>query len=236
LQIGSTYSASTGYGIETASILSGSTYNTYLQKLIQVVSDSSGHYRLDSHLHPNNSIDVDTSDANTLKFRNNFGKATTLYGYVTFAWDSNTRLLQAKKRYKYAYTTTTNTNGTKSYAGSFTEDTSFSAANYYVSLSSGSYKLVAATAAATPFYFYNSPIDLGIPDFMNPQNVAYVTNSTAPFLTKTTVAATEGTSGSIYRSVNATYRSQVLTPGSNATNKTVVWTTQFLCWRCKIIK
>jgi hypothetical protein len=220
LQIGSTYSASTGYGIETASILSGSTYNTYLQKLIQVVSDSSGHYRLDSHLHPNNSIDVDTSDANTLKFRNNFGKATTLYGYVTFAWNSNTRLLQAKKRYKYAYTTTTNTNGTKSYAGSFTEDTSFSAANYYVSLSSGSYKLVAATAAATPFYFYNSPIDLGIPDFMNPQNVAYVTNSTAPFLTKTTVAATEGTSGSIYRSVNATYRSQVLTPGSNATTKT----------------
>lgn len=219
MQIGSTYSASAGYGIEAASIPSASTYNTYLQKLVQVVSDSSGHFRFDSHLHPNNSIDVDTSDANTLKFRNNFGKAATLYGYVTFAWDSNTRLLQAKKRYKYAYTTTTNTNGTKSYSGSYTEDSAFGAANYYVSLSSGVYKLVSSSAAATPFYFYNSPIDLGIPDFMNSQNVAYVTNSTAPFLTKTTVASTEGTSGAIYRSVNATYRSQVLTPGSDATTK-----------------
>ena len=219
LQIGSTYNASTGYDIEASSIPSSSTYNNYLQKLVQVVSDSSGNYRFDSHLHPNNSIDVDTSDSNKLKFRNNFGKAATLYGYVTFAWDSNTRLLQAKKRYKYAYTTTTNTNGTKSYSGSYTEDASFSAANYYVSLSSGSYKLVATAASATPFYFYNSPIDFGIPDFMNPLNVAYVTNSTAPFLTKTTVAETEGTNGSIYRGVNATYRSQVLTPGSNATTK-----------------
>jgi hypothetical protein len=219
LQIGSTYNSSTGYEIEASSFPSSSTYKNYLQKLVQVVSDSSGNYRFDSHLHPNNSIDVDTSDSNKLKFRNNFGKAATLYGYVTFAWNSNTRLLQAKKRYKYAYTTTSNTNGTKSYSGNYTEDASFSAANYYVSLSSGSYKLVATAASATPFYFYNSPIDFGIPDFMNPLNVAYVTNSTAPFLTKTSVAETEGTNGSIYRSVNATYRSQVLTPGSNATTK-----------------
>lgn len=219
LQIGSTYSATTGYDVEAGTIPSTSTYNTYLQKLIQVVSDSSGYYRIDSHLHPNNSIDVDTSDSNKLKFRNNFGKASTLYGYVTFTWDSSTRKLQAKKRYKYSYTTTTNANNTTSYSGSYTEDTSFSAAGYYVSLSSGSYKLVSSAASATSFYFYNSPIDFGIPDFMNPLNVAYVTNSAAPFLSKVTTSAVEGTSGAIYKNVNATYRSQVLTTGSDATTK-----------------
>jgi hypothetical protein len=219
LQIGSTYSASTGYDVEAASIPTGSTYNTYLQKLIQVVSDSSGYYRFDSHLHPNNSIDFDASDSNKLKFRNNFGKTSTLYGYVAFSYDSSTRLIQAKKRYKYSYTTVTNTNGTTANTGAYTEDTSFSAQNYYVSLSGSSYKLVAAQASATPFYIYASPIDFDIPTLINPNNVAYVTNSAAPFLTKTTVTATEGTSGSIYRSVNSTYRSQVLTPGSDATTK-----------------
>lgn len=220
LQIGTTYNATTGYGVETGTIATGSTYNTYLQKLVQLVTDSSGYYRVDSHLHPNNSIDFDASDSNKLKFRNNFGKASTLYGYVAFSWDSSTRLLQAKKRYKYSYTTTTNTNGTKAYTGSFTEDTSFTAANYYVSLASGSYKLVAAAASATPLYFYTSPIDFGIPDFMNPLNVAFVTNGAAPFLSKTTVSAIEGTSGIIYTNVNATYRSQVLTAGSDSATKT----------------
>lgn len=219
LQIGSTYSASAGYDVEAASIPSDSTYNTYLQKLIQVVSDSSGYYRFDSHLHPNNSIDFDASDSNKLKFRNNFGKTSTLYGYVAFSYDSSTRLIQAKKRYKYSYTTTNNTNGTTSNAGAYTEDTTFSAQNYYVSLSGSSYKLVASQASATPFYVYASPIDFGLPTFMNPTNAAYVTNSAAPFLTKTTVTATEGTSGNIYRSVNSTYRNQVLTPGSDATTK-----------------
>jgi hypothetical protein len=219
LQIGSSYSASTGYDVEAASIPTGSTYNTYLQKLVQVVSDNSGYFRFDSHLHPNNSIDFDASDSNKLKFRNNFGKTSTFYGYVAFSYDSSTRLIQAKKRYKYSYTTTTNTNGTTANTGAYTEDNSFSAQNYYVSLSGSSYKLVASQASATPFYIYASPIDFDIPSLINPNNVAYVTNSAAPFLTKTTVAATEGTSGSIYRSVNSTYRSQVLTPGSDATTK-----------------
>jgi hypothetical protein len=93
--VGSTYSATTGYAVETGAITSGATYNTYLQKIIQVVADSSGYYRLDPHLHPNNSIDFDATDGNKLKFRNNFGKASTLYGYVTFAYDSTTKLLRA---------------------------------------------------------------------------------------------------------------------------------------------
>ena len=53
LQVGSVYSASTGYAVEAGKLPSSTTYNNYLQKLIQVVADSSGYYRLESHLHPN---------------------------------------------------------------------------------------------------------------------------------------------------------------------------------------
>ena len=219
MQIGDTYSATTGYAVEAGSITSSASYETYLRKLIQVVADSSGYYRLDPHLHPNNSIDFDSTDGNKLKFRNNFGKAANLYGYVTFAYDSSTKLLQAKKRYKYSYTSTTATTGT-SYAVSYTEDTAFSAAGYYVNLSGGVYKLVVSASSATPLYLFNSPLELGIPEFLNPNKVAFVTNDPAPFLSKNSVAATEGTSGSVYRQVNATYRPQVLTPGSDATTKT----------------
>jgi hypothetical protein len=219
LQIGDTYSATSGYAVEAGSITSSATYETYLRKLIQVVADSSGYYRLDPHLHPNNSIDFDSTDDNKLKFRNNFGKAANLYGYVTFAYDSSTKLLQAKKRYKYSYTSTSGSTGT-SYAVSYTEDNAFTAAGYYVNLSGGVYKLVSAASSATPFYLYNSPLDLGVPEFLNPNKVAFVTNGPAPFLSKNTVAATEGTSGSIYRQVNATYRPQVLNPGTDTTTKT----------------
>ena len=219
LQIGDTYSATSGYAVEAGSITSSATYETYLRKLIQVVADSSGYYRLDPHLHPNNSIDFDSTDGNKLKFRNNFGKAANLYGYVTFTYDSSTKLLQAKKRYKYSYTSTSGSTGT-SYAVSYTEDTAFTAAGYYVNLSGGVYKLVASVSSATPLYLFNSPLELGIPEFLNPNKVAFVTNDPAPFLSKNSVAATEGTSGSVYRQVNATYRPQVLTPGPDATTKT----------------
>jgi hypothetical protein len=128
-------------------------------------------------------------------------------------------LLQAKKRYKYSYTSTTLTTGT-SHAVSYTEDTAFTAAGYYVNLSGSVYKLVSAASSATPFYLYNSPLDLGVPEFLNPNKVAFVTNGPAAFLSKNTVAATEGTSGSIYRQVNATYRPQVLNPGTDTTTKT----------------
>jgi hypothetical protein len=220
MQVGSTYDATNGYALETGTLASTTTYSQYLQKLMQVVTDGSGYYRIESSLHPNNALDFDAADANKLKFRNNFGKATTLYGYVTFAYDSSTKLLQAKKRYKYAYTTAVNVKGGTTHAVSYTEDTSFSAANYYVNLNSGVYKLVASASGATPLYAYNSALELGIPEFLNPLKVAFVTNDPAPFFSKNTVAATEGTSGSIYRSVNSTYRSQVATPGVNASTKT----------------
>ena len=219
MQVGATYNATNGFAAEVGSMASSTTYNNYLQKLIQVVADSSGYYRLESHLHPNNAIDFDAADGNKLKFRNNFGKATALYGYVTFSYDNVTKKWQAKKRYKYSYTTTNSDRGGTSHAVSYTEDTAFTAANYYVNLSNGVFQLVASSASATPLYVYNSVIDFGIPEFLNPQKVAFVTNDPAPFLSKNSVAATEGTSGSIYKQVNSTYRNQVSNPGVDAATK-----------------
>jgi len=219
LQVGSNYNANTGYAVEVGTLPANTTYNNYLQKLIQVVADSSGYFRLESHLHPNNAIDFDAADGNKLKFRNNFGKVPTAYGYVTFAYDSTTKKWQAKKRYKYSYTTANADRGGTTHAVSYTEDTSFAAANHYVSLSNGVFQLVPSAAQATPLYVYNSAIDFGIPEFLNPQKVAFVTNDPAPFISKNSVAATEGTSGNIYKQVNANYRNQVTTPGPDTSTK-----------------
>lgn len=213
LTIGSTYSASTGYTIESSSLTSTSTLNNYLSKLIIAVSDSSGNFRLDSHLHPNNAIDADTSDSNKLKFRNNFGKASVTYGYVTFTFDSNNKLLQAKKRYKYSYNAST-------YAATYTEDTAFSAANYYVKQENGAYKLVADAASATKLYLYNSPLDLSIPTDFNPAPVSFVTNAAAAFKSDFNPSEIQGTSGLVYKRMNAKYKAQIASVGSNSDTKT----------------
>lgn len=222
LSVGSTYSASAGYAVESGTLGASSSYNSYLTKLLRASApDSYGYFRLDSHLHPNNALDFDASDANTLKFRNIFGKVSSYYGYLTFAYDNSTKLLQAKKRYTYS-TTSTSSGAATTYTGSWTEDSSFAskAQDYYVSYTNGVYKLVASASAATRLYLYNSPLDFGVPTAMNPLGVSFVSNAPAPFLSKTTVAATEGVNGTIYKQVNATYRSQVLTAGADATTKT----------------
>ena len=213
LTIGSTYSATTGYAVESSTIPTASTYNSYLSKLVQAVAGADGYFRLDSHLHPNQSLDADVSDSKRLKFRNNFGKAKTTYGYVTFSYDSSTKLLQARKRYKYSYDATT-------YAATYTEDATFTGANQYVSYTGGVYKLVAEASAATRLYLYASPIDFSIPLNMNPAATGYVSNANAPFKTKTSTDQIEGSNGTIYRNVNSTYRNQITVAGSDATTKT----------------
>ena len=213
LTIGSTYSASTGYTIESSTLTSASTLYSYLTKLVIAVSDSSGNFRLDSHLHPNNAIDADTSDNNKLKFRNNFGKASVTYGYVTFTFDSSNKLLQSKKRYKYSYDAST-------YAATYTEDTAFSAANYYVKQENGVYKLVADAASATKIYLYNSPLDLSIPSDFNPASISFVTNADVAFQSGFNPSQIEGTTGSIYKNTNSKYKAQVTSVGSNADTKT----------------
>ena len=218
LSVGSTYSATTGYAAEGATIPTSATYKTYLSKLMYLVADSTTatYFRLDSHLHPNQSIDFDAADSNKLKFRNNFGKASTTYGYIVFSYDATTKLLQAKKRYKYSYDAAT-------YKATYTQDTAFAAADYYVNLTSGVYKLVSGTATATKLYLFNSPIDFSVPTDFNPTLGTYQTNADAAFKynSQAQSSVVEGTTGSIYKSLssNADYLNQVKTAGSDPTTK-----------------
>ena len=210
LAIGTTYSDSStaGYTATTGTLSSSSTYNDYLTKTIQLVAASDGFYRLDSHLHPNNSIDVDATN-NTLKFRNVFGKTSaTANGYVTFSYDANHRL-QAQNRYIYSYVAST-------YVATYNRDTSFTGTGKYVSLSSGAYALA---DTGTPLYLYPTPLDLGIPSFMNPQAVAMVNNTAAPFKSKITYTSTEVVTR-IKSNVKAAYQSQVASIGTNTDTKT----------------
>jgi len=212
LGVGDTYSATTGFAVEGAVVPSSATVQTMLSKLVQAVGDGTGTFRLDAHLHPNQSLDADPNDSLKLKFRNNFGKASVTYGYVTFSYDAATRLLQARKRYLYSYDATT-------YAATYTEDAAFTGANQYVKLASGAFALVSNPAQATALYVFDSPLDLGIPTAMNPAATPYVTNAAAPFLSKSAVALMEGANGVIATSVNATYKAQVAVAGSDAGTK-----------------
>lgn len=212
LSIGSTFDATAGFTAESGLISNSSTYNTYLSKLFQAVSDTNGNFRFDSYLHPNNSLDCDTSDSNKLKFRNNFGKASVTYGYVTFSYDSQTNLVQAKKRYKYTYDKT-------SYAATYTEDTLFSAAGYYLKELNGSFQLVANASSGTKIYLYSSPISLGIPTDFNPSKVAYATNPAAAFGVNFLTTDYEGVSGFVYRKMASKMQAQVVSVGTNADTK-----------------
>ena len=220
--IGSTYSATNGYTLASATLASTSTYNDYLTKTMQLVTAGDGYYRIDSYLHPNNSIDWGGSTSSpNLKFVNNFGKtSTTGNGFVTFAVTINTTTkvatLQAKNRYTYA-TTSATVNGSTVYTGTYTQDSVFAGAGYYVNLSSGAYALSATSAS---FYLYTTPLSLGMPSFMNPKSIAFVTNSPAPFLSKVTTASIENTTTGISSRVNSTYKSQVASVGTNAATKT----------------
>lgn len=207
------YNAATGYSATAEKITTANaSYQNFLAKLVQLVAQSDGIYRLDSHLHPNNSIDARAEDSYQLKFRNNFGKVSTSYGYVTFSYDSNTQKLQAKNRYLYTLTVA-NSTGTASYA----VDTKFAASGYYVKLSGTNFTLVASAADATPLYFFNSPLSLGIPTFMNPKSEPFVTNAAAPFKINDRAATLLS---SITGSVSATYKGQISSVGSDATTKT----------------
>jgi len=211
LGVGGTFSATTGFAVEGAVVPSSATVQTVLSKLVQAVGDGTGTFRLDAHLHPNQSLDADPTDSLKLKFRNNFGKASVKYGYVTFSYDAATRLLQARKRYLYTYDGTT-------YAATYTEDAAFAGANQYVKLTSGAFALVTNPAQATPLYIFDSPLDFGIPTAMNPAAVPYVTNGTAAFISKSAAALIEGPNG-VATNVNATYKAQVAVAGSDAGTK-----------------
>jgi len=215
MSIGTGYSDSTtaGYTVSAGTLTSASTYNTYLAKTIQFITASDGYFRLDSHLHPNQSIDVDASTG-SLKFRNNFGKTSaTANGYVTFAYDATTHWLQAKNRYIYAYAPAT---ATVPYAATYTLDTSFTGTGKYINLSAGAYTL---SSTGTALYLYPTPLDFGIPSFMNTQATAMVSNAAAPFKSKINDSSTE-VIARIYNNVKAAYKTQIANVGSDASSKT----------------
>jgi hypothetical protein len=95
-------------------------------------------------------------------------------------------------------------------------DNAFAAAGFYVKLNGTTFSLVDGAANATPLYFFNSPLDLGIPTFMNPKAVGFVTNPAAPFKINDRAATLLS---SITSSVNATYQNQISAPGTDATTK-----------------
>jgi hypothetical protein len=99
---------------------------------------------------------------------------------------------------------------------SYTLDANFAASDYYVRLSGPTFSLVADAANASPLYFFNSPLDLGIPTFMNPKPLGFVTNAAAPFKINDRAATLLS---SITSSVNATYQNQISAPGTDATTK-----------------
>jgi hypothetical protein len=87
-----------------------------------------------------------------------------------------------------------------------------------VNYANGVYKLVAASSSATPLYLYTSPLNLGIPSFMDPMSTAFVTQGPAAFINK--VSSTASWESSIASDVKAAYRNQVSAAGPNATTKT----------------
>jgi hypothetical protein len=229
-----------------------STYKTYLNKLIQVlqVADNGTNatvynitttgysnigYRLDSHLHPNESIDVDTASGNKLKFvRNIGGPATpgatlsvpepTSTGFVAFAYDSTAHTLRAVKRYTRSVVQDTSTACTKApcYNASFTVDSSFALVNYYVNFNSstGVYSLVSSSASATPFYFYSSSDGYAVPSIMNPTNTAYTTtNPPAAFPSNANATSVESTFSLAAKYTNQISVGGVKKPGANADTK-----------------
>jgi hypothetical protein len=220
---------SNGYGAITASFSSAGnpTMKTYLASLIHVVTESDGYFRIDSHLHSNQSIDYSSTNGNILLFENNFSYTSSAnLGYITFSYDSSTNLIQAKNRYTYSTpSSTVQTSTTKSYTG-YTPThiiaASFPAENYYISLNSGVYSLVQSSSAASKFYLYTPPIDFGISTNFNPSPVLYTSAAAVPGLYALSVPSVfESTSSteSPYSFVSSTYRPQVASSGNNESTK-----------------
>ena len=223
LSIGADYSATAGYTVTASSIASPSNYKSYFSALIQAVAnstDSSGYYRLDSHLNPNDSIDADINDSYKLKFRNNRGKTSPTYGYVVFSYDATSNYLRAMKRYTYSLSSSTETGGggqsSTFYSGTYTEDLSFGATGYYVKASEGGYSLVSTSGAATKLYLFTSADNYGIPTSFNPAGTPYGSNPPAPFPSTVTPATVEATFSA---KINSTYKDQVAASGTSAQTK-----------------
>jgi len=224
LSVGDVFNSTSGYSLKAGNIplTGGITYQNYFSMMLQVVAsstDTSGYYRIDSHLNPNFSIDADSSSSYQLKFRNNLGQTSTPYGYVVFYYDPSTHLLQAKGRYIYSLATQT-INGATAYAATYTRDAAFDAqgVGYFVSYMNGAYYLVPSATYATPLYFYVPSDTYAIPSRMNPTGLAYsMTNPAAPFFSSGIVPST--LEASFPNTINSKYKPQVAFAGVNASTQ-----------------
>jgi hypothetical protein len=221
-------SVGSGYAAESGVMPSTTTYSAYFSKMIQVVAnstDKSGFYRIDSHLHPNYSLDCDVADNYRLKFRNNLGVASPAYGYVVFSYDPVSHLLRAEKRYIYnlnSMSTTENGRTSIAYSSTYTEDTNFSknGSGYYVKYSNGIYTLVSQPSLATMLYFQIPSDDYSIPSRLNPANTTYVSNPPAPYSSSVISSAVELGNAAFNTQINTIYQPQVAKAGSDTNTKT----------------
>lgn len=204
------------YTVESSTLGNSTTYNDYFIKGLQAVVDSSDTscFRLDSELHSIYSLDVDLADVKKLKFRNNWGAATTGYGYLCFSYDNTTGRLQAKKRYTYSTANYTHT-----------LDSNFPGTNtYYVNHTSGVYSLVTTTASATAFSLYQFPINVAIPTAFNPSGISAVSNARLSISSVVTdiISQMIGATGSFFRDlIPSSVQTQVAAAGSDASSTIV---------------
>ena len=108
-------------------------------------------------------------------------------------------------RYTYSYDSTT-------YVASYTLASTYT--SKYVSYSGGVYSLA---DAGTDLSLYGTPLNLGIPTFMDPMATAFVSEGAAAFINKVSTAAAY--EAQIASGVNSTYSNQVSATGTNATTK-----------------
>lgn len=205
---------SSGAAIATTTLV---TMADTLAKVVEAVADDSQPqwFRLDSELHELRALDSDPNG--NLVFLDNWGTATTPTGrgYVVFAYDTTTKLLQAKAR--YAYNTTT-------YA--HTADMAFAASGFYLQQAAGAFNLVSSAAAATAVTLHVTPLAVAIPGDFNPDMTPYQPNAAVLIKTFVGNATTdiEGASGHVYQNLNPNYMSQVAAVGDDAGTATAAST------------
>ncbi len=215
-------SGTTG-GVGTYTV-SSSSISLASNTIIGTAPSGSSYFRLDSHLHPNMSLDADSTDTITpykLNFRDNFGYASKLWGYTVFSYDNTTHFLRAWKRYTYTHVCSTASSKT-SCTVTHTADSTFGAAGYYVNYSSGTYKLVASSSNATALYLFDTPINVSMPTDFNPLSYGYSIDKAAPFVYSSTTLPSyvEGTTGEVYKHFGTKYITQVASPGTNTATET----------------
>ncbi len=196
-----------------AATLTAQTFESYLKGIFNATPDTTdtSQFRIDSVLHNIYSLDFESASSNKLVFKINWGFTTTSTGFISFSYDNATKLLQAKKR--YALSTSTYTHSL---------DSSFSAANYYVKLSNGSFSLVSSSSDATQLHLFSSPINYDMPTDFNPDGIDFVSNervSIAGFLADSTTGY-EASNSKLANQITSTYKPQVAVAGSSSATKT----------------